>query len=90
MGGVFPPKFCNRPPSRRRRPNRTSANETEPNPRARSAPRRHGWARARQQRAAEVAVGPQSRYEIIVASQVDRLPARVSVGALAVVAKWYY
>jgi hypothetical protein len=49
-----------------------------------------GWARALYQWGAEVTVGPHFRYEIIVASQIDRLPVRVSVGALAVVAKWYY
>jgi hypothetical protein len=49
-----------------------------------------GWARALYQWGAEVTVSPHFRYEIILASQIDRLPVRVSVGALAVVAKWYY
>jgi Protein of unknown function (DUF2490) len=49
-----------------------------------------GWARALYQGGAEVTVDKHFRYEIFLASQIDRLPARVNVGALGVVAKWYY
>lgn len=49
-----------------------------------------GWARALYQGGAEVTVNKHFRYEIFLASQIDRLPVRVSVGALGVVAKWYY
>ena len=49
-----------------------------------------GWARALYQGGAEVTVNKHFRYEIFLASQVDRLPTRASVGALGLVAKWYY
>jgi len=49
-----------------------------------------GWARALYQAGAEVTVNQHFRYEIFLASQIDRLPQRASVGALGVVAKWYY
>jgi len=49
-----------------------------------------GWSRALYQGGAEVTVNQHFRYEIYLASQVDRLPKRTSVGALGVVAKWYY
>ena len=49
-----------------------------------------GWARALYQGGAEVTVNKHFRYEIFLASQIDRLPTRARVGALGVVAKWYY
>jgi hypothetical protein len=49
-----------------------------------------GWVRALVQGGAEVTVNKHFRYEVFLASQIDRLPKRVSVGALGVVAKWYY
>ena len=48
------------------------------------------WARALYQGGAEVTVNKHFRYEVFLAYQVDRLPKPVSVGALGVVAKWYY
>ena len=49
-----------------------------------------GWARALYQAGAEVTVNPRFRYEIFLASQIDRLPQRATIGALGLVAKWYY
>lgn len=49
-----------------------------------------GWARALYQGGAEVTVSPRFRYEVVLASQVDRLPTPASVGALSLIAKWYH
>jgi len=49
-----------------------------------------GWARTLWMADAEVTMSEQFRYEVYLAGQKDRLPDEESLGALGVVAKWYY
>ena len=52
--------------------------------------RYHGWARTLVQAGPEITVSKSFRYEVYLAWQADRLPKHESLGALGVVAKWYY
>jgi len=49
-----------------------------------------GWARVLYQFGPEVTVNEHFRYEIYLARQVDRLPAKETLNALGFVAKWYF
>ena len=52
--------------------------------------RYHGLSRMLYQPGAEVAIDPDFRLELYLAWQDDRLPARESLSAVGLVAKWYY
>jgi hypothetical protein len=52
--------------------------------------RYHAWSRTLLQAGPEITVNKHFRYEVYLAYQVDRQPKRESLGALGVVAKWYY
>jgi len=52
--------------------------------------RYHGWSRTLVQAGPEITVNKSFRYEVYLAWQSDRLPKHETLGALGVVAKWYY
>jgi hypothetical protein len=52
--------------------------------------RYHGWSRTLVQAGPEITVNKNFRYEVYLAWQSDRLPKHETLGALGVVAKWYY
>jgi hypothetical protein len=52
--------------------------------------RYHGWSRTLVQAGPEITVSKGFRYEVYGAWQADRLPKRTTLGALGVVAKWYF
>jgi len=52
--------------------------------------RYHGWSRTLVQAGPEITVSKTFRYEVYLAWQSDRLPKHETLGALGVVAKWYY
>ena len=52
--------------------------------------RYHGWSRTLLQAGPEITVNKNFRYEVYLAWQSDRLPKHETLGALGVVAKWYY
>lgn len=49
-----------------------------------------GWSRTLVQAGPEITVNKNFRYEIYLAWQSDRLPRHETLGALGIVAKWYY